>query len=91
MIGFDDEIEPSKDEKTKKSASPKRKIKKRMPVEVAVVLLLFIVSILKSYIFHQMDMAHSYSSPSIIMDWGNQKDGNRVIIDDFREAYYWLK
>lgn len=25
------------------------------------------------------------------MDWGSVKEGNRVIIDDFREAYYWLK
>jgi len=72
-------------------AKANKKNKQRMPFEVSVILLLFIFSILKTYVFHQMDLAHSYSSPSFIMEWGNVKDGNRVIIDDFREAYYWLK
>ena len=34
--------------------------------------------------------AEAYSSPSIILA-SRRNDGSRVIIDDFREAYYWLK
>lgn len=34
--------------------------------------------------------AEAYSSPSIIMA-SRRQDGSRVIIDDYREAYYWLK
>lgn len=32
----------------------------------------------------------AYSSPSIVLQ-ANQGDGSRVIFDDFREAYNWLK
>ncbi|KAG0246062.1 oligosaccharyl transferase STT3 subunit [Mortierella sp. GBAus27b] len=32
----------------------------------------------------------SYSSPSIVLATRNQ-DGSQLIIDDFREAYYWLR
>ena len=33
--------------------------------------------------------AEAYSSPSIIMSHG--KGDDRLIVDDYREAYYWLK
>jgi len=32
----------------------------------------------------------AYSSPSIILS-SRTHTGNRVIIDDYREAYYWLR
>ena len=32
----------------------------------------------------------SYSSPSVVLAY-NDARGNQVIIDDFREAYYWLR
>jgi dolichyl-diphosphooligosaccharide--protein glycosyltransferase len=32
----------------------------------------------------------AYSSPSVVLA-SNDKNGNRVIVDDFREAYYWLR
>lgn len=34
--------------------------------------------------------SEAYSSPSIIMS-GRRNDGSRYIIDDYREAYYWIK
>jgi dolichyl-diphosphooligosaccharide--protein glycosyltransferase len=34
--------------------------------------------------------SEAYSSPSIILS-GRRGDGSRYIIDDFREAYYWMK
>ena len=34
--------------------------------------------------------SEAYSSPSIVL-MARQSNGDRVIFDDFREAYYWLK
>lgn len=34
--------------------------------------------------------SNAYSSPSIVLAFYNQGDGTRNILDDFREAYYWL-
>jgi dolichyl-diphosphooligosaccharide--protein glycosyltransferase len=34
--------------------------------------------------------ANAYSSPSVVLA-GNNRDGSQFIIDDFREAYYWLR
>lgn len=33
----------------------------------------------------------AYSSPSIVIDAGRMPDGRRVLYDDYREAYYWLR
>lgn len=33
----------------------------------------------------------AYSSPSIVIDAGRTQDGRRVMYDDYREAYYWLR
>lgn len=46
---------------------------------------------MKPYVYHSTNLAsEAYSSPSIILS-GRKNDGTRFIIDDFREAYYWLK
>ena len=51
----------------------------------------FLVMILTNQIFHSTLLAaDAYSSPSIIMSHKLQDD-SRLIIDDYREAYYWLK
>lgn len=34
--------------------------------------------------------AEAYSSPSIVLS-ARSPDGGRMIFDDFREAYYWLR
>jgi dolichyl-diphosphooligosaccharide---protein glycosyltransferase len=33
----------------------------------------------------------AYSSPSIVIDAGRSPDGRRVLYDDYREAYFWLR
>ncbi len=33
----------------------------------------------------------AYSSPSIVIDAGRSADGKRVMFDDYREAYFWLR
>ena len=58
-----------------------------MAVAVIGVLTLFLVL----FAFHSTwATAEAYSSPSIILA-ANQGDGSRLIFDDFREAYYWLR
>lgn len=47
--------------------------------------------LLISYTFHcTWVTSEAYSSPSIVLS-ARSHDGGRIIFDDFREAYYWLK
>lgn len=65
--------------------------KSRLPVDSAVTIMLFVLWTLSNTIFHSNTLAaEAYSSPSIIMS-SRRHDGSRFIIDDYREAYYWLK
>jgi dolichyl-diphosphooligosaccharide---protein glycosyltransferase len=65
--------------------------KMRIPADVAFIVLVFIMFELRKYVYHSTWIAaEAYSSPSIIMD-SRRNDGTRLIIDDYREAYYWLK
>ena len=50
----------------------------------------FVVLILCNQVYHSTLLAaEAYSSPSIIMS--HRYGDERIIIDDYREAYYWLK
>ena len=68
--------------------SPKKK--STMSIEFALVGLVLIVLACCKIIFHgTWAAAEAYSHPSIIMAY-NQGD-RRVIVDDYREAYAWLR
>lgn len=55
------------------------------------VLLIVLCVMLLLYGFHCLWVASTaYSSPSIVFAW-YQSDGTRVMVDDFREAYSWLR
>lgn len=70
-------------------AKPKRKT--RIPFDAAVMIIIFLMYNLQYYVYHSTMLAsEAYSSPSIIMS-GRRNDGTRYIIDDYREAYYWMK
>jgi dolichyl-diphosphooligosaccharide--protein glycosyltransferase len=57
----------------------------------AIGILVVIFGILQHQLYHSTILAaDAYSSPSIIMAHKMQ-DGSRLIVDDYREAYYWLK
>ena len=44
-----------------------------------------------TYTFHcTWVTSEAYSSPSIVLS-ARAGDGGRIIFDDFREAYYWLR
>mmetsp|Transcript_34527 Transcript_34527/g.31225 ORF Transcript_34527/g.31225 Transcript_34527/m.31225 type:complete len:449 (-) Transcript_34527:73-1419(-) len=65
--------------------------KKRAPLEASIVGIIFIAYLVTTYIFHAtMTGAEAYSSPSVVLA-SRDRMGNKVIIDDFREAYYWLR
>lgn len=89
-----EEVEGESDKKSKSKSGAKKAVsskKSRIPTDVAVVVILFFIYFLSSYVYHSTYMAaEAYSSPSIIMA-SRRQDGSRVIIDDYREAYYWLK
>ncbi len=77
----------------KKAAAGDKNAKKKryIPSDIAIGVIMFLIWFLSSYIYHSTYMAaEAYSSPSIILA-SRRNDGSRVIIDDFREAYYWLK
>lgn len=59
--------------------------------EVAGFVILMMTFFLVTYTFHcTWVTSEAYSSPSIVLA-ANQHDGSRIIFDDFREAYYWLR
>merc|ERR1719427_1789182 len=59
--------------------------------EVATFMVGLIAFFFITYTFHcTWVTSEAYSSPSIVLS-AKQNDGSRVIFDDFREAYYWLR
>lgn len=59
--------------------------------EIAVGFVVLMTFMLITYTFHcTWVTSEAYSSPSIVLS-ARSHDGSRIIFDDFREAYYWLK
>ncbi|TKR71663.1 hypothetical protein L596_019225 [Steinernema carpocapsae] len=59
--------------------------------EVATGVVAFLTFILITYAFHcTWVTSEAYSSPSIVLA-ARGGGGSRIIFDDFREAYYWLR
>lgn len=76
-----------RERKTSKKTDPTYPIKN----EVATAMVALMSLLLITYTFHcTWVTSEAYSSPSIVLS-AKQHDGSRVIFDDFREAYYWLR
>lgn len=59
--------------------------------ETAMAFVGLVTFMLITYAFHcTWVTSEAYSSPSIVLGARSQ-DGGRIIFDDFREAYNWLK
>jgi len=68
-----------------------KKNQKSINVVLCLVGLLIVVFMSMKYVVHSNYAGiEAYSSPSIILS-SRSHTGNRVIIDDYREAYYWLR
>jgi len=73
------------------SKKSKRDINFAVQKEVALVIIAGITILLVFYTHHCVWVtSEAYSSPSIVLA-AKQPDGSRIIFDDFREAYYWLR
>jgi len=60
-------------------------------VQVATAVITLMTVFLLTYSFHcTWVTSEAYSSPSIVLS-ARGGDGGRIIFDDFREAYYWLR
>lgn len=74
---------------TRKGEAPKQKAIFGMDARMVVVMNAF--ALLAFFVFHcTWVTSNAYSSPSVVLASTNQ-DGSQHIIDDFREAYYWLR
>ena len=74
-----------------KASDKKAKPKYGYPLELALIVIFIIGGMSIYYINHCVWVAaEAYSSPTVIMASKGQ-DGSRRIIDDYREAYYWLR
>ncbi|PRD28202.1 UNVERIFIED_CONTAM: Dolichyl-diphosphooligosaccharide--protein glycosyltransferase subunit STT3A [Trichonephila clavipes] len=59
--------------------------------EIACAFIICMSGFLTAYMFHcTWVTSEAYSSPSIVLS-ARSHDGSRIIFDDFREAYYWLR
>ncbi|PFH50957.1 glycosyltransferase family 66 protein [Amanita thiersii Skay4041] len=75
----------------KKSSSPQTKSRGIWGLDPRLTVIFNTLAMLSFFVFHcTWVTANAYSSPSIVLASANQ-DGSQHIIDDFREAYYWLR
>lgn len=59
--------------------------------EIALGFVVLMTFMLITYAFHSTWVtSEAYSSPSIVLS-ARSHDGSKIIFDDFREAYYWLR
>lgn len=88
-VEFISSQQPSQKQSNKKGkqSDPSYPIKN----EVATFMVALVTFFLITYTFHcTWVTSEAYSSPSIVLS-AKQNDGSRIIFDDFREAYYWLR
>ena len=71
--------------------SPKKQADVAMKTEVASLFVALTCLFLCVYSYHCIWVtSEAYSSPSIVLS-ARSHDGSRIIFDDFREAYFWLR
>lgn len=82
-----DACQHNKDKKVKKGGEINYPVKNEVATAVVAMMTVFLIT----YTFHcTWVTSEAYSSPSIVLS-ARGGDGGRIIFDDFREAYYWLR
>jgi len=80
-------LDISRGDKRSKKADASYPIKNEIATGVVFIMTAFLIT----YTFHcTWVTSEAYSSPSIVLS-ARGGDGGRIIFDDFREAYYWLR
>ncbi|KAJ6228313.1 dolichyl-diphosphooligosaccharide--protein glycosyltransferase subunit stt3a [Anaeramoeba flamelloides] len=96
---YDEEIKNKNKNQANNKQNTKQKKKKKTEEKkifnlgyiAATLMIALLTALFISYIFHSIWVtSEAYSSPSIVLA-ARGHDGNRIIFDDFREAYYWLR
>lgn len=78
-------VPAAKDEKEKSKAAA-------LSPSLAIVVIAGASILLLMYSYHATYVSSmAYSSPSIVIDAGRAQDGRRIMFDDYREAYFWLR
>lgn len=76
--------------KLKKLRNEREKKEQSVGPTEKTVIAVFVMIVLLMFVVHcTWVTSNAYSSPSIVLASYNN-DGSRMILDDFREAYYWL-
>lgn len=76
--------------KLKKLRSEREKKEQSVGPTEKTIIAAFVMIVLLMFVVHcTWVTSNAYSSPSIVLASYNN-DGSRMILDDFREAYYWL-
>lgn len=76
---------------TAPSGAPSNKKTGIFGLDARLVVVFNVLFILSFFVFHcTWVTSNAYSSPSVVLASSNP-DGSQHIIDDFREAYYWLR
>lgn len=87
LTTFMKNLDVSRREKKTKRRDTNYPIKNEVATGVIIMMTLFLLT----YTFHcTWVTSEAYSSPSIVLA-ARASDGGRIIFDDFREAYYWLR
>jgi dolichyl-diphosphooligosaccharide---protein glycosyltransferase len=86
-----DTAEGSADSEDKKEEKKEEKRGSTEPsLELRPFLVLFVIAMTVLFVLHSTwVISYAYSSPSVVLASGS--GSNRYIIDDFREAYQWLR
>jgi len=88
QLKYEDEPTSAKGSERAKLTSTRDLLNK--PLQVIV--LLGGLGLLSFYGYHASYVSSmAYSSPSIVIEGGRYANGVRVLYDDYREAYYWLR
>lgn len=66
--------------------------KPRMPIFIGIFIIILIASLIVTTLLHGTIIGSEvYSSPTVILSNRNYENGKINIIDDFRNAYYWIR
>jgi len=90
---FGDDNEETQVEKAKKDAKKNDEEEKEeaTPIAIKLTVVMALTGLLCQFAVHCTYITSNYySSPSVVLA-SSRPDGSRNIIDDYREAYYWLR
>lgn len=62
----------------------------RVAFAIALIGIIMVQPLTEAFVMHSERMAHSFANPQLMFK-SRLQDGTEVMIDDYREAYHWLR